>query len=99
MYAYQTNHQILSVSQRFYQNIVISFQMQSYQMKYYNMIAHNLNKRCIYLYIYICSEPHISITVLDYSYEFQKYMVLSLKVKTYYYVAFTDHLQVHMLMI
>ena len=35
------------------------------------MISHNFNKRGICIY----SKPHISITVLDYTYEFQEYIL------------------------
>ena len=34
------------------------------------MIAHNFNKRGICIY----AKPHISITVLDYTYDFQEYI-------------------------
>ena len=69
MYAYQTNCQTLSVSHRFYQNIVIPFRKRSLT-KYYNMGAYNFNKRGICIY----SKPHISVTVLDYTYAFQEYI-------------------------
>ena len=62
------------------------------------MIAHNFNKRGICI-------SHLSIAVLDYTYESQEYIYiygaqfLCIEVKTSYYVAFTDHLLVQMLMI
>ena len=73
MYTYQTNYQTLSVSQMFNQNIVIPFR-KSYQIKDYNMSAYNFNKRGICIY----SQPHISVTVLDYTYAFQEYIWCSI---------------------
>ena len=43
---------------------------ESYQIKDYNMSAYNFNKRGICIY----SKPHISVTVLDYTYAFQEYI-------------------------
>ena len=71
MYAYQTNYQdIICLTEVLPKHCYTLPKAESYQIKDYNMSAYNFNKRGICIY----SKPHISVTILDYTYAFQEYI-------------------------